>query len=182
MAGTFNQVMRISSFVSHALAWAVYLVVSFGLVIWPALRDGEGEDLKVLVTVFAPVAISGLGWLTVIIQGCRQTDRPVTMVLAVLLAAFCVLAIFSVALLRLPAMVKLAIGIIVGFYLIVLVVDVGKAGRSLLLGIGAALLLGFSVLASFSVGFLFLPTFLAMVVAALASLVVRPPPEIYQPQ
>ena len=111
MAGKFYQVMRISSFVSHALAWAVYLVVSFGFVVWPALRDGYGEDLKVLATVFAPVAISGLGWLTVLTQGRRATGKPVPRTVAVFLAVFCVLAIFTVALIYLPILVKLVIGI-----------------------------------------------------------------------
>ena len=177
MAGKFNQVMRISSFVSHALAWAVYLVVSFGLVIWPAWQDGDGEDLKVLATVFAPVALSGLGWLTVLIQGRRAAGKPVPWTVAGLLAVYCVLAIFAIALIHLPVMVKVAAGIIVGFYLAVLASDVGKTGRSLLLGIAAVLLLGFSALAVFSVGFFFLPTALAMVVAALVSLVVRSSPE-----
>ncbi len=182
MAGKFYQVMRISSFVSHALAWAVYLVVSFGFVVWPALRDGYGEDLKVLATVFAPVAISGLGWLTVLTQGRRATGKPVPRTVAVFLAVFCVLAIFAAALIYLPILVKLVIGIIVGSYLVVLALDVGWAGRSLLLGIAAVLLLGFGVLAGFSVGFFFLPTALAMVVAALVSLVVRSSPETQQPQ
>ena len=41
MAGKFNHVMLISGAVSHALAWVVYLVVSFGLVLWPAWQDHE---------------------------------------------------------------------------------------------------------------------------------------------
>ena len=44
--GIANQVMLISSAVSHALAWIAYLVVTFGLVL--------GQDLIALATVFAP--------------------------------------------------------------------------------------------------------------------------------
>ena len=55
-----NRVMLISSTVSHALAWIVYLVVTFSLVIWPAWQHGDGEDLRVLATVFMP---GGADWL-----------------------------------------------------------------------------------------------------------------------
>ena len=75
--GISNQVMLISSAVSHALALMAYLAVAFGLVLWPAWQDGDGEDLIVLATVFMPVALSGLGLLTVLDQGAtgrRQAD------------------------------------------------------------------------------------------------------------
>ena len=89
---------------------------------------------------------------------------------AVLLTLFCGLAILSIVLIHLPVSVKLTIGLIVGFYPIVLALGVGRGGRSLLLWITMALLLGFSVLASLSVGIFFLPVALAMLVATVASL------------
>ena len=174
MVGKSNHVMLISSAVSHALAWAVYLVVSFGLVLWPAWQGGAGDDLIALATLFTPVALSGLGWLTVLTQG-RPAARSLT--LAGLLLVFCGLAILSIVFIYLPTSVKLAIGIIIGFYPVVLALDVRWGGRALLLGITAFLLLGFSALAVFSVGVFFLPTALAMLVAALASLFARSAPE-----
>ena len=175
--GELNRVMLISSIVSHALAWIVYLVVAFGLVLWPAWRGGDGEDLRVLATVFMPVALSGLGWLTVLAQGRRADGRPLSIILAVLLTLFCVLAILSVVLVYLPVSVKLVIGLIIGLYPIILVLSVKQGIRSSLLGIAAILLLGFSALTIFSVGIFFLPTALAMAVAAAASLLARPSPK-----
>ena len=168
--GMANQVMLISGAVSHALAWIVYLVVTFGLVLWPAWQDGDGEDLRVLATVFAPVALTGLGLLTVLDQGRLADSKPVRIIYAVLLTLFCGLAILSIVLIHLPVSVKLTIGLIVGFCPIVLTLVPGRGGRSLLLWITMALLLGFIALASLSVGFLFLPAALAMLVATVASL------------
>ena len=100
--GIANQVMLISSAVSHALAWIAYLVVTFGLVLWPAWQDGDGQDLIVLATVFAPVALSGLGLLTVLDQGRLVDSNPMSIIFAVLLTLFCGLAIFSIVLIHLP--------------------------------------------------------------------------------
>ena len=166
--------MLISSAISHALAWIVYLVVAFGLVLWPAWQDGDGEDLRVLATVFTPVALSGLGWLTVLVQG---DGKPMSIISAVLLTVVCGLAILSIVLIHLPVSAKLTIGLIVGFYPIILMLGVGRGGRSLLLGITVALLLGFSALAIFSVGIFFLPAALAMLVATVASLSARSSPK-----
>ena len=175
--GIFNQVMLISSAVSHALAWIVYLVVAFGLVLWPAWQDGDGEDLRVLATVFMPVALSGLGWLTVLVQGRRADGKPMSIISAGLLTVVCGLAILSIVLIHLPVSARLTIGLIVGFYPIILTLGVGRGSRSLLLGITVALLLGFSALAIFSVGIFFLPAALAMLVATVASLLARSSPK-----
>ena len=171
--GMSNKVMLISSAVSHALAWIVYLVVTFSLVIWPAWQHGDGEDLRVLATVFMPVALTGLGLLTVLDQGRLAVGQPMLIISAALLTVFCGLAILSIALIHLPVSAKVTIGLIVGFYPIILTLGVGRGGRSLLLGITVALLLGFSALAAFSVGIFFLPAALAMLVAAVASLLTR---------
>ena len=168
--GMASQVMLISGAVSHALAWIVYLVVTFGLVLWPAWQDGDGEDLRVLATVFAPVALTGLGLLIVLDQGRLADSKPVMIIYAVLLTLFCGLAILSIVLIHLPVSVKLTIGLIVGFYPVVLTLGVGRGGRSLLLWITMALLLGFSALASLSVGIFFLPAALAMLVATVSSM------------
>ena len=125
-----NQVMLISGAVSHALAWIVYLVVTFGLVLWPAWQDGDGEDLRLLATVFAPVALTGLGLLTVLDQGRLADSKPVMIIYAVLLTLFCGLAILSIVLIHLPVSVKLTIGLIVGFYPVVLTLVAGRGGRS----------------------------------------------------
>ena len=165
-----NQVMLISSAVSHALAWIAYLALTFGLVLWPAWQDGDGEDLRVLATVFAPVALTGLGLLTVLDQGRLADSKPVSTVSAVLLTLFCGLAVLSIAFIHVPVSVKLTIGLIVGFYPVILMLVAGRAIRSFLLGIAMVLLLGFSALASLSVGIFFLPAALAMLVATVAGL------------
>ena len=123
-----NQVMLTSSAVSHALAWIAYLAVTFGLVLWPAWQDGDGEDLRVLITVFAPVALTGLGLLTVMDQGRLADSKPVRIIYAVLLTLFCGLAILSIVLIHLPVSVKLTIGLIVGFYPVVLTLVAGRVG------------------------------------------------------
>ena len=174
--GMSNRVMLISSAVSHALALIVYLVAAFGFVLWPAWQDGDGEDFRVLATVFMPVALSGLGLLTVLEQGRLADGRPMSIISPVLLTAFCSLAILSIVLIHLPVSAKLTIGLIVGFYPIFLTLGVGRAGRSLLLGVTVVLLLGFCALAIFSVGILFLPAALAMLVATVASLIARSSP------
>ena len=166
--------MLISGAVSHALAWTAYLVVTFGLVLWPAWQGGDGDDLRALAMVFAPVAISGLGLLTVLDQGHLAVSKPVSIISAVLLTFFCGLAILFIVLIHLPVLVKLTIGLIVGFYPVILTLGVGRRGRSLLLGITVALLLGFSALAIYSAGIFFLPPALAMLAAAVASLFAPP--------
>ena len=168
--GMANKVMLISSAVSHALAWISYLALTFGLVLWPAWQDGDGEDLRVLATVFAPVALSGLGLLTVLDQGRLADSKPVSTTSAVLLTLFCGLAILSIAFIHVPVSAKLTIGLIVGFYPVILTLGVGRGGRSFLLGIAMVLLLGFSALASLSVGIFFLPAALLMLAATVASL------------
>ena len=168
--GMANQVMLISSAVSHALAWIAYLALTFGLVLWPAWQDGDGEDLRVLATVFAPVALTGLGLLTVLDQGRLADSKPVSTISAVLLTLFCGLAVLSIAFIHVPVSVKLTIGLIVGFYPVILMLVAGRAIRSFLLGIAMVLLLGFSALASLSVGIFFLPAALAMLVATVAGL------------
>ena len=165
-----NQVMLISSAVSHALAWIAYLAVTFGLVLWPAWRDGDGEDSRVLATVFAPVALTGLGLLTVLDQGRLADSKPVSIISAVLLTLFCGLAVLSIAFIHVPVSVKLTIGLIVGFYPVILTLVSGRVIRSFLLGIAMVLLFGFSALASLSVGIFFLPAALAMLVGTVASL------------
>ena len=132
----------------------------------------EAEDIE-SATVFAPVALSGLGLLTVLDQGRLVDSNPMSIIFAVLLTLFCGLAIFSIVLIHLPGSVKLTIGLIVGFYPIILTLGVGRGGRSLLLGITMALLLGFSAIAIHSVGIFFLPAALAMLVATAASLLAK---------
>ncbi len=56
----------ILAIIAHALAWVAYLTLAVGLVLWPYLRGGRGEDFTVLATVFLPVALTGLALLTVL--------------------------------------------------------------------------------------------------------------------
>ena len=176
--GKLSLVMLVSSTLSHALAWAVYLVVAAGLVIWPLWQGEGGDDPRVLATVFAPVALSGLGLSIVVGQGRRADGNSMSAILAVLLTVFCVLAIFAVAMLHLPVAIKLAIGLLIAFYPIALTLGAGRGIRSFLLGVTVILLLGFCAMASLSVGIFFLPSALAMAVATVASLLAQPSPRL----
>ena len=171
-----SRLVILSSTVSHALAWAVYLPLAVGLAVWPALQGGLGEEQKVLViTLFMPVALTGLGLLVVLINGLQGAcNKSPFLALAALLLVFCGLGIFSISQLHLPLELKLAAGIVIGSFSIILVVDAGNLGVALSLwGVGL-LLLGFCVLAMFSVGIFYLPAALALLVAAAASLRRRP--------
>ena len=109
--------VRLSSAVAHALAWAVYLPLAIGFVVWPVFRGGHGEDLKVLITMFMPVELTGVGLLAVLInglQGAWKTSR--FLALAALLLVFCGLGIFSISQLHLPLEVKLAAGSVIGSF------------------------------------------------------------------
>ena len=163
--------VSLSSAVAHALAWAVYLPLAIGLVVWPALRGGHGEDLKVLITLFMPVALTGLGLLAVLINGLQVAgNRLHFLALAVLLLVFCGLGIFSISQVHIPLELKLAVGSIIGSFSIILMVDAGKLGVALALWGAGLLLLGFCALAMFSFGIFYLPAALALLVAAAASL------------
>ena len=163
--------VRLSSAVAHALAWAVYLPLAIGFVVWPVLRGGHGEDLKVLITMFMPVELTGLGLLAVLInglQGAWKTSR--FLALAALLLVFCGLGVFSISQLHLPLELKLAAGGVIASFSIILIVDAGKLGVALVLWGAGLLLLGFCALAMFSVGIFYLPAALALLIAAAASL------------
>ena len=176
--GKLSLAMLVASTVSHALAWAVYLVVAAGLVIWPRWQGEGGDDLRVLATVFAPVALSGLGLSIAVGQGRRADGNSMSIISVVLLTVFCGLAILAVVLLHLPAAIKVVIVLFIALYPIVLTLGGGRGARSFLLGITVILLLGFSAMAIFSVGIFFLPSALAMAVATVASLLVRPSPRL----
>ena len=172
-----SQLVILSSAIAHALAWVVYLPLAVGLAVWPALQGGLGEEQKVLVTLFMPVALTGLGLLVVLINGLQGAcNKSPFLALAALLLVFCGLGIFSISQLHLPLELKLAAGIVIGSFSIILVVDAGNLGVALSLwGVGL-LLMGFCVLAMFSVGIFYLPAALALLVAAAASLLRRPFP------
>ena len=163
--------VSLSSAVAHALAWVVYLPLAIGLVVWPVLRGGHGEDLTVLITMFMPVALTGLGLLAVLINGLQGAyNKSRFLVLAALLLVFCGLGIFSISQVHLPFEFKLAVGSVIGLFSIILMVDAGKLGVALVLWGAGLLLLGFCALAMFSVGIFYLPAALALLIAAAASL------------
>ena len=170
-----SRLVILSSAIAHALAWAVYLPLVIGFVVWPALRGGEGEDLKVLITVLMPVELTGLGLLAVLINGLQGAyNKSRFLALAALLLVFCGLGIFSISQIHLPFELKLAVGSVIGSFSIILLVDAGNLGVALVLwGVGL-LLLGFCALAMFSVGIFYLPAALALLIAAAANLLGRP--------
>ncbi len=99
----------ILAIIAHGLAWVAYLPLAVGLVIWPYLRGGRGEDFTVLATVFLPVALTGLALLT-LFSGRRSAcisflaARERFVSLLVLLMAG--LAIYSISQVHLPAWTK----------------------------------------------------------------------------
>lgn len=163
--------VSLSSAIAHALAWAVYLPLAIGLVVWPVLRGGHGEDLVVLITMFMPVELTGLGLLAVLISGLQGAgNRMHFLALGTLLLVFCGLGIFSISQLHLPLEIKLVGGSVIGSFSIILMVDAGKLGVAIVLwGVGL-LLLGFCALAMFSVGIFYFPAALVLLIAAAASL------------
>ena len=92
-----------------------------------------------LATVFLPVALTGLALLTVLTS---RTNRGIS-----LLAA---------------RGAKLVIVAVIAGLALATVLTVGKIERVVALWVAALLLLGFCVLAVFSVGFLFLPAAFAL--------------------
>ncbi len=155
--------------IAHGLAWVAYLPVAVGLVIWPYLRGGRGEDFTVLATVFLPVALTGLALLT-LFSGRRSAGisflaarERVVSLLVVLMAG---LAIYSISQVYLPVWVKLVIGVVIGGLALGALLTAGKTGRALTLWVAALLLLGFCALGLASVGILFLPAALTSLALA----------------
>ena len=154
----------ILAIIAHVLAWVAYLPVAVGLVLWPYLQGGRGEDFTVLGTVFLPVALTGLALLMLLsgrksggISFLTARERVVSL-LAVLTAG---LAIYSLSQVYLPVWAKLIIGSVIAGIALGPLLTAGKIGRVVALWVAALLLLGFCALAAFSVGFLFLPAALA---------------------
>ena len=159
----------ILAIVAHVLAWVAYLPVAVGLVIWPFLRGGHGEDFKVLATLFVPVALTGLALLTVL---AARRNRDISLLAArvsvvpILLVLMAGLAIYAVSQVHLPVWAKLIIGSAIAMMALGPLLTPRKIGRVLALWVVAILLLGFCGLALFSVGILFLPAAVALLALA----------------
>ena len=139
--------------------------MAVGLVVWPYLLGGSGEDFKVLATVFLPVALTGLASLTVLTSrrnGGINLLAGRTRVVPLLLVLMVGSGIYSVSQVHLPVGAKLIIGAAIVGIALGPVLTVGKIGQMVALWVAAFLLLGFCVLAVFSVGFLFLPAAFAL--------------------
>ena len=163
----------ILAIIAHLLAWVVYLPLAVGLVLWPYLRGGRGEDFPVLATVFLPVALTCLALLT-LFSGRRSAGisflaasltarKRVVSLLVVLMTG---LAIYSISQVHLPAWAKLIIGSAIAGIAFGPLLTAGKMGRVVALWVAALLILGFCVLAAFSVGIFFLPAALASLALA----------------
>ena len=150
----------ILAIVAHILAWVAYLPVAIGLVLRPYLKGERGEDSGVLATVFVPVALTGFALLTVL---AARRNRNLSLLAAsekvvpILLALMAGLAIYAFSRVYLPVWAKLIIGSAIAGIALGPLLTAGKIGRALALWVAAILLLGFCVLALFSVGILFLP-------------------------
>ena len=154
----------ILAIVAHVLAWVVYLPVAVGLVLWPYLQGERGENVGVLATLLLPVALTGLALLTVL-AARRNREIPLLAarerVVPILLALMAGLAIYAFSQVYFPVWSKLIIGSAIAGIALGPLLTAGKIGRVLALWGAAFLLLGFCVLALFSVGILFLPAALA---------------------
>ena len=107
-----------------------------------------------------PVALTGLALLTVL---AARRNRNLSLLAAsekvvpILLALMAGLAIYAFSRVYLPVWAKLIIGSAIAGIALGPLLTAGKIGRALALWVAAILLLGFCVLALFSVGILFLP-------------------------
>ena len=162
-----NRWVIIPAAIAHGLAWVVYVPLAIVLVSWPTQQGRGGEDLKVLATVFMPVALTGLGFLTTVISGRGAERKPVYWVWLALLTVFCGLGIFSLSQIHLPLQIKVVVGLVIGLFPIILLVTTREAISVLLLWIAAVLLLLFCGLAMFSVGIFYVPTALALIASAI---------------
>ena len=168
--GTTTWILAIAA---HVLAWVVYLPVSAGLVVWPYLLGGRGEEFIVLATVSLPVTLTGLALLTVL-TNTRNVGISLssvrTLIVPILLVLTVGLGIYSVGQVYLPVGAKLLIGAAIAGIGLGPLPMIGKIGQAVALWAAAILLLGFCVLAAFSVGFLFLPAgFASLSLAAVFS-------------
>ena len=159
-----NAAVVIAFVLGHALAWAVYLPVVIGFVLWPYFHGGRGEDLRVLITVFIPVVLTGLALLTVATRGGERWGIwSARWALATLLGG---LGLFAVSQVYLPVPVKLVVGALIGWLAVTPAAGLGKTAQGFSLWATVVLLLGFCGLAAFSVGLLYLPAWLALLAAA----------------
>ena len=123
----------ISTGVAHALTWVVALWLAFGPVYQgesvTAVVPGEGggestrttatlievNGLRVLPILLAPVALTGLALLAVLLTHAGRARRKVLLwVSAVLLLGLCAVGIASIGLFYLPAALALVFSAILG--------------------------------------------------------------------
>ena len=159
----------ILAIVAHVLAWVAYLPMAVGLVIWPYLQEGRGEDFIVLATVFAPVALTCLT-LLMVLSSRRSTGNSVRSarerIIPILLALMAGLAIYAISQVYLPVWARVIIGTAIAGIALGPLLTGGRAGRVLALWATALLMLGFCALTVVSVGILFLPAALASLALA----------------
>ena len=158
----FNRPAVKLSAAAHLLAWVAYLPIVIGIVLWPVLQGEYGIEFKVLVTVFTPVSLTGLGFLTIVNNIQRAEGKPVSSSLVVLLIIFCALGIFAVSQFHLPLQIRLLLGIAIGSFSIISITDLGDVGSVFFLLFASFLSLGFCALSMFSVGAFFAPSALAL--------------------
>ena len=100
------------------------------------------------------------------------TRERVVPLLLLLLAG---LGIYSVSQVHLPVWAKLVIAVAIAGTVLAPAFKVGKAGQAVALWVTTLLVLGFCLLAAFSVGFLFIPAALASLALATVFSFSRPP-------
>ena len=162
-----SRTIVILSALAHVLAWGAYVPIVIGLVLWPAFQGEVGIEWKVLVTVFVPVSLTGLGFLTIISNLRRTEGKSVSSTLVVLLTIFCALGIFAVSQIHLPLGIRLLLGVAIGSFSIILITDIGDAGSVFFLLLASLLSLGFCALGMFSVGIFFTPSALTLLASAI---------------
>ena len=166
----FRRTYTFMAVVAHLLAWAAYLPVVAALVLWPRFQGEEGEDFRILITVFLPVALTALVLLLVRSTGwSRDTanDKEGFIVRDWLPVVPAGLGIYGVSQIHLPTLVKLLLG---GLLLAVAASSlpgVARWGKLLGLWVAVVVLWGFCGLAALSVGLLFVPA--AFVLLALGA-------------
>ncbi len=166
----FRRTYTFLAVIAHLLAWAAYLPVVVALVFWPRLQGAQGEDFRILISVFVPVALTALA-LFLVRSPARSGDQLIAgeglVVKDWLSVVPASLGIYGVSQIHLPTLIKLLLGGLIVAIAAASLPEVSRWGKVLALWAAVAVLWGFCGLAAFSVGLFFVPA--AFVLLALGA-------------
>jgi hypothetical protein len=121
----------------------------------------------VRITLLMPVMLTGLAFLGLLTVRLRQAHTyPFVGLALVSVLAVCLIGSYSIWQFHLPMLIKLIVSLLIGSLATVVLFDFGEAGTRFLLLVSAILMSGFCLVAIASVGMLFVPSAIALSVAA----------------